>query len=101
MNRSKSLPAELLEITGMLTLSTWHISPRTARDWMPGCPWPSYDKGDYGWFMHVPGDAAITEAEGVPLEIRSVTHLARRERCQWIMWDRDGPVLDQLPRYDW
>ena len=42
-----------LEIARSLVLSTAHIHPATARDWMPRCPWSCFEKGDYGWFMHV------------------------------------------------
>ena len=101
MTRAATLPAEPLEIAAMLVLSTAHMAPATASDWMPHCPWSVYEKAEYGWFMYVCDDAGITETEGVPLEIRSALHVARREHCQWIMWDRDGPILDELPEYDW
>lgn len=90
-----------MEITNMLVLGTAHMSPKTARSWMPGCPWACFDKGDYGWFMYVCDDVGVTEAEDVPAEIRSAIHVAKREGCGWIMWDCDGPVIDELPEYDW
>lgn len=89
------------EIARSLVLSTAHMHPATARDWMPRCPWSCFEKGDYGWFMHVCDDVGITEAEGVPLEIRSAIHIAKRENCAWIMWDCDGPQSDELPDFDW
>ena len=101
MTRGARLPADELEIARMLVLSTAHMSPRTAHHWMPHCSWSVFNKGDYGWFMYVCDDTGITEADGVPLEIRSALHVARREGCHWIMWDRDGPVIDELPEYDW
>ena len=85
----------------MLVLSTAHMSLTTAQDWMPICPWSCFEKADYGWFMYVCDDTGITEAPSVPLEIRSAIHLAKRAGCAWIMWDRDGPILDELPEYDW
>ncbi|WP_228244185.1 hypothetical protein [Porphyrobacter sp. GA68] len=90
-----------LEIARSLVLSTAHMHPATARDWMPRCPWACFEKGDYGWFMHVCDDVGITEAHAVPLEIRSAIHVAKREGCQWIMWDYDGPLVAELPEYDW
>lgn len=90
-----------LEIARTLVLSTAHLHPATARDWMARCPWSCFEKGDYGWFMHVCDDIGITEAHGVPLEIRSAIHVAKRADCQWIMWDCDGPVVAELPEYDW
>ncbi len=85
----------------MLVLSTAHMRLQTARDWMPFCPWSCFEKGDYGWFIHVCDDLGITEVPDVPLEIRSAIHAAKSYSCQWIMWDRDGPVINELPEYDW
>ncbi|MFC0205326.1 DUF5983 family protein [Novosphingobium soli] len=90
-----------MELATMLVLSTAHMSMTTAGDWIARCPWACFEKGDYGWFMYVCDDASITEAHDIPLEIRSAIHVARRERCEWIMWDCDGPILDELPEYDW
>jgi len=90
-----------LETASMLVLSTEHLHPDTAAGWMAACPWACFEKGDFGWFMYVCDDPGVTETTGVPLEIRSALHVARRARCDWIMWDRDGPILDELPRYDW
>jgi len=90
-----------LEIARILVLGTIHMSPATAANWMPHCPWACFDKDDYGWFMHVCDDVGITEAEGVPAEIRSAIHVAKRENCAWIMWDCDGPQVDELPEYEW
>ncbi len=85
----------------MLVLSTSHMSAATARDWIAICPWACFEKADHGWFMHVCEDACITEAADIPLEIRSALHVARSLRCAWIMWNRDGPIIDELPHYDW
>ena len=43
----------------------------------------------------------MTEAGDVPPKIRSAIQVAKREGCGWIMWDCDGPVIDELPEYDW
>lgn len=90
-----------MEIQKMMVLSTAHMSPATAANWILECPWACYDKGDYGWFMYVCDDVGITEAAGVPPEIRSAIHVAKREGCDWIMWDCDSPLVDELPQYDW
>ncbi|MCW1431997.1 hypothetical protein [Novosphingobium sp. JCM 18896] len=90
-----------MEIAKMMVLGTVHMSPKTAKEWIPNCPWACYDKGDYGWFMYVCDDVGITEDDGVPAEIRSAIHVAKREGCDWIMWDCDGPQVEELPDYDW
>ncbi|QNE07800.1 hypothetical protein [Croceicoccus marinus] len=101
MRNPVPLPAPELEIASMLVLSTAHMNLKTARDWMPECPWSCFEKGDYGWFMYACDDPGITEAAGIPLEIRSAIHVAKRLGCAWIMWDCDGPLIDELPEYDW
>lgn len=92
---------DLLERAHMLVLSTAHMSLDTATNWIPLCPWACFEKADYGWFMYVCDDIDITETSHVPLEIRSAIHVAKREGCQWIMWDTDGPVIDELPEFEW
>lgn len=101
MNRGLACASSAHEMAAMLVLSTEHMSPATARHWIARCPWACFEKGDYGWFMYVCDDDGVTEAADVPLEIRSALHVARSLGCQWIMWDRDGPVSDELPQYDW
>lgn len=90
-----------MEVTKVLVLSTQHMSLDTALNWMPACPWACFAKADYGWFQYVCDDLGICEADDIPLEIRSGLHVARREGCGWIMWDCDGPLLDELPEYAW
>lgn len=50
------------EFAMMLALSTAHMSPGPAVDWMPECPWACFAKGEWGWFMYVCDDVSITEA---------------------------------------
>lgn len=89
------------EIARMMVLSTQHLHPLTVAGWIDQCPWACFEKGDFGWFMYVCDDPGITEAADIPLEVRSALHVARRERCEWIMWDREGPTSEELPHYDW
>lgn len=96
-----ALTSSAPELARMLVLSTEHMRPETAAAWVPACPWACFTKSDYGWFMYVSDDPGITETSDVPLEIRSALHVARRHGCGWIMWDNAGPILDELPRYDW
>jgi hypothetical protein len=101
IDAAQALPPPVREIEAMLVLSTAHMSPHTAETWMQACPWACFEKADFGWFMYVCDDIGVTEADDVPLEIRSAIHVAKEARCQWIMWDRDGPLLDELPEYEW
>ena len=88
------------EIARMMVLSTQHLASRTATEWMPICPWSCFEKGEYGWFIYVACDG-VTDERTVPLEVRSALHVARQAGCEWVMFDRDGPVRDDLPHYEW
>ena len=106
-----------LEIHRVLVLSTAHLSDHTCNIYLAqqvdlsatretGSTWtpPSviaYEKRDYGYFVWVPENPAESERADVPLELRSAIHVARREGCGWVMFDRDGPTIDDLPTYDW
>lgn len=107
-----------MEITKMLVLSTAHLSNDTCNRYLhrqhdlstPGVVAfeklsygsPVRDPDSYGWFVHVPDEAALPDwPTDMPLELRSAIHVARRESCGWIMFDRDGDTIDELPTYDW
>lgn len=85
----------------MLVLSTAHLSQSTAANFSACCAWTHFEKGEYGWFVYVPVDAADTEGPDVPLELRSAMHVARTHGYQWVMYDRDGPEMEELPTYEW
>ena len=90
------------EIARMMVLSTGHLTERTRNTWIKEeCPWACFEKGEYGWFMYVCDDMGICEAPDVPIELRSALHVARLRGCEWIMFDRDGPEIEDLPYYDW
>ena len=93
--------ATLLEVAHMLVLSTEHISPDTAQNWMPLCPWACFEKADFGWFMYAAVDVGIIRANDLPAEIHAALDVAKRENCEWIMWDCDGPCIDELPQFAW
>ncbi len=97
-----------MEIETMLVLSTAHLTQDTCGIYLSnialGLERGSivvFDKRDVGFFVYVPADPEATEGPDVPLELRSACHVARREGCRWIMYDKDGPELDELPVYSW
>lgn len=96
---SKFMPE--LEIQGMLTLSTAHISETTAKLLQKEPETDAlclsvYEKrsGDesYGWFVYLTGH----ESKSVPADLASVISLARRNGCSIICLDSDGPVVPSL-----
>jgi hypothetical protein len=83
-----------LEITKMLVISTGHLTEDTCNNWQSGTRF--FDKGEWGFFANV-GD----EDEDLPSDLRSCMALARANECDWIMFDCDGPLLKELPYYEW
>lgn len=95
------------EIGSMLTLSTAHISERTA-DMLAREPDSDfmglsvYDKsiGDgesYGWFIYLPE----RYNSGIPDDLRRCLERARALGCGILCLDQDGPLDPDLSVYDW
>ena len=93
----------MIEIAKMLVLSTGHIDEITASR-MTDEPYTFehvnvYGKGEYGWFVNVREEIADREAQ--PKSLADCLDFAARQGCQWIMFDRDGDQVDELPTYEW
>ena len=84
-------------IETMLVLSTAHLRPRTCNDWLRDAPFAVFDKGDYGWFVHVTDD----EPEDLPSDLGDCFRLARSSQCEWVMFDCDAATVPSLPLYAW
>lgn len=87
----------------MLCLSTAHLtfSTRTLleEDSLPGTIF--FPKDGHGWFMHVPEAQLLADSiASAPEDISDCITLACTRGMQWLMFDADGPVLDELPLYD-
>ena len=66
-----------------------------------------FPEGEHSFWVNVsdPEDGVnsneqILEA-GYSAEFVALLALARRLKCNWLMLDRDGPVRDELPQFDW
>ena len=87
----------MVEIAKMLVLSTGHLTADTCVYRCHGLI-GAYEKGEYGWFVHVEGTASLDE---IPEDLAACLAFAIIEGCEWIMFDRDGPTVPELPTYDW
>ena len=102
-----------LEINRMLVLSTAHVSQETA-DKLPrghadmvdddfggssDVPsWgPAFARAE-GWLFYV-GDAKTYE--DAPSDLKECVAFANSCNCVWLMFDRDGNEVPQLPTYEW
>ena len=95
----------------MLTLSTAHITPETdtllegeaesnSNIHLPVC----HKKGEYGYFIYVSPKITPEKDEGykaAPEDLLACMKLAYDKHCVWLCLDRDGPIEDVLPTYEW
>ena len=99
-----------MEKSGIMHLSTACISKETAGELNEAafhnelafaCV-PIYEKSVYGWFLQVPiNDKRIEEK--LPKDIRECFALARKNECEWLVFDRDVKYdkKDRLKEYSW
>lgn len=93
-----------MEISKMLTLSTTHMSLKTAQSMEKGEDFGLviYEKLDYGWFILVDPEVLDADESGViPADLYHLLHVAKNHDCRWLDLDCDGNVEPDLPAYDW
>lgn len=108
-----------LPIEKILVLSTSHITKEVATeldrlvaaitnlgesvamalhdtDWIPS--WTRVE----GWMFHVPkADANDSRYVNAPYCLQACVNMAREAGCDWLMLDRDGEVVPDLPTWEW
>lgn len=104
-----------MEITKILTLSTGHIRPETARRLQQAVGYEMYDmppvfeKGEYGYFIFVDEEYLNPDCDGVPemmypgipRDLHECLSLAWVKGCRWLCLDRDCAEIKELPTYTW
>lgn len=100
-----------MEISRMLTLSTSHITQKTAEEleqrpaqfnsfWSAWDHLAIYDKGSYGWWILV-SELEYAELNQLPEDLAACCRFAKQNDCDWLCLDCDGPVEEYLPTYEW
>lgn len=86
------------EISKTLVLYIGHLTDDTCNRYLPDNQQTNswYEKGEYGWFVYVSNDAGSH-----PKDLEDCLNYAREHDCDWIMFDRDGPLEPDLRCYDW
>lgn len=93
------------EIDRVMTVSTAHVSPETARA-MDDDPeanqitLPVYRKGEFGWFVYLNGSSEH-DVLNLPDDLRACVRLARANDCSILCLDRDAATLRSLPTHSW
>lgn len=94
-----------LEIHKMLVLSTAHVMSSTADELEFGetkADWKPAFTREEGWVFYVPGASADdSRYNDAPNDIRMLIEFARDQGVQWLMFDSDGPTVDNLEVYEW
>ena len=88
------------EIRTLLALSTAHVSGDTARMLNNTTPekWPvSGGSTSYGWFIYAHDDCY----DEMPLDLVETFIFARKNGCEYIMFDCDVEPITELPTHDW
>ena len=105
-NKSMKKEHELECISKMLTISTAHISKKTA-DLLDfeGKNNVLQDivvipKDEYGWFIYPYPDDEKKLAV-LPNDLRACIHFARKNGCSVLCLDRDYDEVAELPTYEW
>lgn len=95
-----------LEIHRTLVLSTAHMTQADSELLLYSSDYGlvAYEMDEYGWMIYV-------NDEYLQLTVRPMTKfsdgfrqaikLAQDNSCEWLRFDRDGPLTMLLPQYDW
>lgn len=86
----------------MLDLSTAHLNPESVealeRHVEPDSPITVIGESEYGWIVYVSEPDLVKE---MPAVLAAILEDARRHGCDYVRFDRDGPVEDDLPTFEW
>lgn len=99
--------SDTLEITKMLTISTGHVTAKTA-DLLDAEPFennlgiPVYEKESYGWFVYIDANVMKTiEQPDFPADLAGCIRLAHENDCSVLCLDQDAEMTLRLPIHEW
>lgn len=97
-----------LPIYNYLDLSTAHIKKQTDRFLDRESQWPLTDIIAYkkwgGYFVFVPEHDDLgnsLESDQIPMDLKRCIKFARKHGCNWILFDSDAEIVNELPTYRW
>lgn len=87
------------EICTMMVLSNSHVSSASAKhlESVTARGLPIVEGRDNGWWVYLNSD----EPMDCPQDLLDTISHARDRGCVWLMLDRDGPVNQNLPTFEW
>lgn len=88
-------------IRKMLDLSTAHLPESLGTDLTAEYGVTAY-RTEYGFLMWVPDDPSeVNDDASVPSEVLIIQKYARALGCDYVLFDRDGPINPNLPTWEW
>ena len=83
-----------------LDLSTAHLTEETRLRWANGefDKFLTYVADPYGWWLWTGSEEGLLQQ--VPADIHAVVAYARNLGCDWIKFDRDAEIVNDLPVYE-
>lgn len=87
----------------MLDLSTQHLPAGLGFDGLGGAEGVTAFELPHGWLMWVPDDPHDQPRwrGQVPDVVLAIQLFARRHGCDYVLFDTDGPTVDDLPTWEW
>ena len=98
-----------LEIHKTLVVSTAHLTKEVAEmynafgtedEYPCDLMRPRWVRNE-GWMLYVPETITGLDVINTPDCISDVIAVAIKNKCQWIMFDSDGPLIEGLPVFKW
>ena len=91
----------MTEITKMLVLSTGHLTRYACNTFLEEYPY-AYPQDEWGYFVCLPTDELpLSDEHNLPACLIDCMKYADAQGCDWIMFDSDGPLIEELPDYEW
>jgi len=94
---------ESSQIEKFLSLSTAHV-PGPNPEWGVLSGWTIEIPGGYGWMVlwaNTTWEDLAEDSEGAPEWFKPIHTRMRALGCKGVVFDCDGPVMDNLPSFDW
>lgn len=92
-------------IRKFLDLNTGHLPESLGQDGLDRADGVIAHETECGWLMWVPENPddphLYNEGDEPPPVVDRIIRHARRHDCDYVLFDRDGPVDDDLPTWDW
>ncbi len=97
-------PTRIDPIRRVLDLSTAHLPEHLGSHGLSGQDGvTAYDLDGYGWLMWVPPDPDSHAADypRLPTEVLTIQRYARQCGCDYVLFDQDADIIDDLPTWNW